>query len=443
MKRDLGDGFFKSFEVGGRLSDRLKRHSRFSYNLCAGSMTSGTCDASAHRVNLGNAGLESFTVDGFTAPPVIYGNFDKLYGLVYPNSSIPAGSEQWLQHSSVGEKTVEGYAKLSFSAGGSVPIKGSIGLRVEHVVTRSIGFGQDGTALPPPPLPQIAGLKAIDVSNRYTEVLPSLNVTANLTDNQLLRFGASIGISRPPLEALVTGFTLNPHVAGQPDTGGGGNPYLKPYKAKQIDLSYENYFGPESLFAVALYYKHLDTFIGTGSALETINGIQYIISGVSNGKGGDVGGAEVTLQSRLAFLPGFLKNFGIYANYARVASNVHEFAPSNNPYLMVGLAKNTAEFDTYYSKSGFEARLAVKYHSPFTVAPTWVGTTLKELAAETSLDASVSYQLNKMIGLRFQARNLTNERARFSSDNNPQDLSNDGGYQLYGRSYLADISFRF
>jgi len=434
VKRDLGDGFLRSLEVGGRLSDRLKRHTNFQYNLCAGSGSSGFCDASAHRVSLANAGLESFTVDGFTAPPVIYGNFDKIFGLVYPNSSVPSWSEQLLQHTSVGEKTAEGYAKLSFASDlGSMPIKGSIGVRVEHVVTRSIGYQSIGGGAPTP----------IDVSNRYTEVLPSLNVTANLTDDQLLRLGASIGIARPPLEALVTGFVLNPIVAGQPNTGGGGNPFLKPYKAKQLDLSYENYFGPESLFAVALYYKHLDSFIGSSSSVQTINGAQYIISGVSNGKGGDVGGAEVTLQSRLTFLPGFLRNFGIYANYARVASNVHEFAPSNNPYLMVGLAKNTAEFDTYYSKSGFEARLAVKYHSPFTVAPTWVGTTLKELAAETSLDASVSYQINKMIGVRFQARNLTNERARFSSDNNPQNLSNDGGYQLYGRSYLADISFRF
>jgi TonB-dependent receptor len=351
-----------------------------------------------------------------------------------------------LQHTSVGEKTVEGYAKLNFGSDlGGVPIKGSIGLRIEHVVTRSIGFEQEQVPPPPPlpPLPLITVLNPIDVSNRYTEVLPSLNLTAYLTDKQLLRFGASIGISRPPLEALVTGFVLNPVVAGQPNTGGGGNPFLKPYKAKQIDLSYENYFGPESLFAVALYYKHLDTFIGASSSLQTINGIQYIISGVNNGKGGDVGGAEVTLQSRLTFLPGFLRNFGIYANYARVASNVHEFSPTANPYLMVGLAKNTAEFDTYYSKSGFEARVAVKYHSPFTVAPTWVGTVLKQLDAETTLDASISYQLTKMIGLRFQARNLTNEHARFSSDNNPQDLSNDGGYQLYGRSYLADISFRF
>lgn len=156
-----------------------------------------------------------------------------------------------------------------------------------------------------------------------------------------------------------------------------------------------------------------------------------------------IGGAEATFQTRFYFLPGFLKDFGVYANYAYVSSNIHEFAPVSDPYPMVGVARHTAELDGYYSKAGLELRLAMKYHSRFTVAPTWVGTVLKSLDPETTLDASLSYQITKAIGLRIQARNLTNERSRMTSDNNVQDLSNDGGYQVYGRSYLADISFRF
>lgn len=435
LKRDFdGGGFLKSLEVGGRLSDRAKYHDDFLYNLCAGSQTAGFCDASAHTISLADAGLEEFTVHGFTAPPVVYGDWDKLFPMVYPANGVPAGSEQLLQHTRVGEKTAEGYAKLAFgSDGGSVPVNGSIGIRVEHVSTDSRGYQQDGSG----------AITPVDLHNRYTEFLPSLNLTAHLTQDQQLRFGASIGISRPPLEALVTGFVLNPIVAGQPATGGGGNPFLKPYRAKQVDLSYEYYFHEESMFALALYYKHLDSFIGASSALQTIDGTQYIISGVNNGKGGNIGGAEVTFQTRFYFLPGFLKDFGIYANYARVSSNIHEFAPVSDPYPMVGVAKNTAELDGFYSKAGFELRLAMKYHSRFTVAPTWVGTVLKSLDPETTLDASLSYQITKAIGLRFQARNLTNERSRMTSDNNVQNLSNDGGYQVYGRSYLADISFRF
>ena len=55
----------------------------------------------------------------------------------------------------------------------------------------------------------------------------------------------------------------------------------------------------------------------------------------------------------------------------------------------------------------------------------------------------MSYEWNKQWSVRLQGRNLTNERSRFSTDNNPQDLANDGGYQVYGRSYLLDFGFKF
>jgi outer membrane receptor protein involved in Fe transport len=110
---------------------------------------------------------------------------------------------------------------------------------------------------------------------------------------------------------------------------------------------------------------------------------------------------------------------------------------------MIGLAKHTSELDLFFNRSGFESRVAWKHHSAFTVAPTWVGTTLKQLAPEDILDASVSYEWADRYSVRVQGHNLTNERGLFLSDNMPQNLSNDGGYQLYGRSYLLDFAVRF
>lgn len=430
---DINGSLLKSFQLGGRISERAKRHRNFFYNLCAGSTTAGTCDANAHNIDVSQY-VYDYTIPQFTAPTMVWGDWDKLWPLVYPDSSVPAGSEQLLQHTRVGEKTIEAYAKLNIDTDlGSIPLTGGVGVRLAHVSTTSTGFALDSSG----------AINPVTAHNKYTDVLPSMNLTAHLTQDQLLRFGASIAVARPPLDVLTTGFVLNAITPGKQPTGSGGNPILKPFKAKQIDLSYENYFHDESLFAVAPYYKHLDTFVGGGSVLQTINGTQYLIGTTVNGKGGDVWGVETTFQTRFFFLPGLLKNLGIYANYAYANSNVHEFTPASHPYKMVGVAKHTAELDTYYSQGPLEARLAFKYHSPFTVAPTWNGSNLKQLASEKILDASLSYQVSRNIGLRFQAHNLTNERSRFTSDNNISNLSNDGGYQLYGRSYLADVSFKF
>jgi iron complex outermembrane receptor protein len=437
LSRSFDSPFFSAVKFGGRYSDRQKTHHQNRWNLCSGtgstSFQNGTqvCPAGTRDISLANAGLEAFNIPSFTAPPMVYGNFDSLRALLYPNDAAPAGSELLLVHTTVKEKSYEGFVRLDFkSAILDMPLTGDIGVRVAHVKTDSSGFQSDGTTVAP-----------ITISNDYTNVLPSLNTVLHLTDQQLLRFGASIGIARPPLDALVTGFSLNP--TGKPPSGGGGNPKLNPYKADQLDLSYEWYFHEESLLAVAGFFKDVKDYIGAGQSLENVGGVQYIITSENNTRGGNIAGVELTLQSRFFFLPGFLSDFGVYANHAYVNSNIHEQSPQPNPYPGIGLAKGTSEFDLYYEKGGFESRVAVKHHTAFTVAPTWVGTTLKQLAPETTLDASVSYNFEGGYSVRLQGHNLTNERARFSNDNNPQDLANDGGYQVYGRSYLVDFGFKF
>jgi iron complex outermembrane receptor protein len=452
FSRSFDTPLLSAAKFGARWSDREKTHHRNLWGLCAGTgsttfgiygdQNSQSCPAGTAGQNgvapisLANAGLSSFTSPSFTAPPLVYGNFNSLFPMVYPNSAAPIGSDLPLERTKVTEKTSEGYVQLEFkSAVGEMPLTGAVGLRVAHTTTESSGYQSfDGGVTYSP----------VSISNKYTEPLPSLTAVLHLTDTQLLRFGAAVAISRPPLDSLTTGYTLNR--TGNPASGGGGNPKLDPFKADQIDFSYEWYFHEESLLAVAPYYKDVKTYIGAGQSLQTIGNTTYNFTSENNTRGGEIAGVEVTLQTRFYFLPGFLQDFGVYANHAQVESNIHEAAPAlplGNPYPMVGFARATSEFDLFYNKAGFESRVAAKHHTPFTVAPTWVGTTLKMLAAETTLDASVSYTFEKLWTVRLQGSNLTNERARFSTDNNPQHLANDGGYQVYGRSYLFDVGVKF
>jgi TonB-dependent receptor len=441
LGRSFDDSVLSGIKLGGRFSIREKTHHQNRYGLCAGSgstvfmipddINSQACTTPQTVISLANAGLESFNPPSFTAPPMVYGNFDSLLPMVYPNTAVPANSEMLLVHTKVVEHTTEGFLRFDFKFNlGDMPLTGNLGARVAHVATTSDGFSTVDSVTYTP----------VSVSNDYTDVLPSLNAVLHITPDQLLRFGTSISVARPPLDALVTGFSLN--ATGSPPTGGGGNPLLRPYKSDNVDLSYEWYFHPESLAAVAVYYKDLKDMIGASQSLENIGGTQYIITSENNTKGGNLHGVELTLQSRFYFLPSFLQDFGMYANAAFVESNIHEAAPVPNPYPMVGLAHTTTEGDLFYNKGGFETRVAVKHHSEFTVAPTWVGTTLKGLAPETILDASISYIFNEHWSARLQGHNLTNERARFTTDNNPQNLANDGGYQVYGRSYLFDVAFK-
>jgi iron complex outermembrane recepter protein len=442
FSHDLDNSLLSSFKFGTRFSQREKTHHESQWGLCAGTGSttfatpgdqgSQSCAAGTGVISLADAGLSSFSAPGFTAPPMVYGRFSSLQPLVYPNDLEPAGADEPLLRTRVNESTTEGYLVANFKTTfGGLPLTGDIGARLVHTGTESDGFQTfDGGV----------SYARISISNSYSDFLPSLNAVLHLTDDQLLRFGASVGISRPPLDALATGFSLS--TTGSPRTGGGGNPKLNPFKADQLDLSYEWYFHDESLLAIAAYYKDVLNYIGASQSSETIDGIQYIITSENNTKGGEIAGVETTFQTRFFFLPGVLSDFGIYVNHAYAESNIHEATPQPNPFPMVGLATSTTEADLFFNKAGFESRVAVKNHSAFTVAPTWVGTTLKILEPETTLDASVSYTFAEHWSVRLQGRNLTNERARFDTDNNPQNLANDGGYQIYGRSYLLDVALR-
>jgi TonB-dependent receptor len=442
FSRDFEGSFLSNLKFGVRASDREKNHQRFRYGLCAGTgstvfntpydTNSQVCRAGSGVVSLANAGLESFNVPGFTAPPMVWGDFDRVRELVYPDDSVPAGSEQLLVHTKVEETTYDGYAKATFEGHlGGKDLTTGFGVRVAHLKSTSSGFQTaDGLNYTP-----------VSIDNSTTEVLPSLSMSLHVADDQVLRFGAAVALSRPPLDALVTGFSLNP--TGTPPTGGGGNPLLEPYKANQFDLSYEWYFHDESMFAAAIYYKDLKTLIGAGQETQIIDGVQYIVTSEENGPGGGIKGVELTYQTRFHFLPGFLSDFGMYANYAYADSDIHEFAPASDPYEIVGLAKHTSQLDLFYNKGGFEVRGAWKHHSPFTVAPGWVATVLKQLGEEDLYDASVSYTWNDRYTVRLQGHNLSDERGLLNSDNLAQNLSNDGGYQVYGRSYLLDFGIRF
>ena len=67
-------------------------------------------------------------------------------------------------------------------------------------------------------------------------------------------------------------------------------------------------------------------------------------------------------------------------------------------------------------------------------------TNLQTLLEESVFDFSSSFHLRDSIDLRFQVNNLSDERLRMYRDGQPDRI---GRYDLYGRRYLLDVTFRF
>ena len=154
--RKFDDSFFTSVDFGARYSDRVKSHHNYDYIVPI--LNGGA-------VALPAADLQEFTVPDFQTPQLLWGDFNKLAPLVYGSiantlpgsaalatcgaacatngtsatSAIPFDNTpgRW----QVKETTSEGYLKVGFGHDfGSVPMTGSVGLRVENVNTTSVGF---------------------------------------------------------------------------------------------------------------------------------------------------------------------------------------------------------------------------------------------------------------------------------------------------------------
>lgn len=419
FKRDLDAGDLKSVSFGVRAADREKEVIWTSYALSKANQGEVTQFAAG--------ALSSYTLDTFDTIPFLNGSYSDVakavYGNIRADKSVDA-NRYW----KVEEKNRAAYVKFDFEGQlGGLDYNANAGVRQVKITTNSYEYN-DHLA---------NGInEGRDIESDYSKALPSASINLSLDETKKLRFGISRAVSRPPLDELRAGQYISA-IGGS--GGSSGNPLLKPFIADQVDVSYEWYFASESLAAVSVYYKDIDSYIGyaTIGTFKDDKGVDFNIYGPTNGKGGYVRGAELTFQMPFTFLP--VEGFGVYSNYAFAESDIHEFAPTNNPLPMGGLAKDTATLDLWYSHNGFDARIGWKYHSAYTSSFEWEASKLSTLDAELSVGASLSYDINEHWNVKFQAYNLTNEPSRQYQNNEPANLYR---YDDYGRSYLLDFTWK-
>ncbi len=413
IKRDLDAGHLRALTFGARTADREKEviWTDFSMNRA---------DDNGNAVAFPQGFLSAYTLGAFNTIPFLNApSYAKTADIIYGGVAYSTAAVNESRYWKVEEQNEAVYVKLDFEGQlGGLDYNANIGVRQVEINTESYALNGD------------------HVDNDFSKALPSASLNLDLDDTRKLRIGVAQAISRPPLDELRAGQYISAINTGS--SGGAGNPLLDPFTSDQIDVSYEWYFASESLAALSLYYKDIDNYIGNAT-VGTFTSQQgtFEIYGPVNGNGGYVRGAEVTFQMPFEFLP--VEGFGIYSNYAFAESNIYEFAPSDNPLPMAGLARDTATLDLWYSNFGLDARLGWKYHSTYTSAFSWDSYDLTTLDAELGVGLSLAYEINENYNVRFQVFNLTNEPLRLTQNNDSANLKR---FDDYGRSYLIDFTWK-
>ena len=436
FKKDLGSGMFPELQFGANHTTRKK--DRITDEGLVVSTTGGGKDrismpADAYvESNIGGTGLNMLT-------------FDPKFGL-WPGATILRKynddilSKTW----GVQEKVTTAYAKLAVETKmAGVPVRGNLGAQVVNTDQESSGFLAgvgSGVVLNNPS----KGVTTAGTS--YSDVLPSVNLTGDLGSGNLIRFGLGKQLARPDLTDQRNSFaaSVDTNPANKATfgrfVGSGGNPFLKPYRATALDLSFEKYLGTKAYFAAAVFYKDLDTYITRftdvnynftsyanqiGLSIPAAGPLGTFTQAV-NGTGGTLRGLELSASAPLSVIAAPLGGFGVSASYSNTSSSVNlpvgllgsnpnqPVEASSQRIPLPGLSKGNTKFMLYFDQKGLQASVAVNRRTTYvgSVANDAVGgyPTLRYIEGSSWVSAQIGYELQsgylKGLSVRFEGNNL-------------------------------------
>lgn len=295
---------------------------------------------------------------------------------------------------------------------------------------------------------------------KYWEFLPSLNVALRQPDGLVFRFAASRQMMRPRLPEMASNLDYGTNVAeGYIITGGGGNPYLKPYMANAIDFNIEKYFGNKGYIALQTYYKKITRYIASGtipfdySDLPPPTGIPPVstigtLSTSANTKGGHLYGFELAGTLPFEVFTPALEGFGLTGGLSYSKTKVVKLDGSTGE--IPGYSKWVGNLTAFYERGGFNIRGSMRYRSSFLgdFRDYKGDAQTQTVLAETIFDAQVGYDFPNSsslagLSLYLQGQNLTNERLATVVD---EASTNDTAflrYQTFGRRYVAGFTYKF
>ncbi|WP_323813869.1 TonB-dependent receptor [Cellvibrio sp. NN19] len=270
--------------------------------------------------------------------------------------------------SSSKEERTEFYVRGDFQFDDlSMPVKGNLGLRYVGYQLQSTG----GMTLPPTSrrgtsptesryqvmeemYPSIFALASGDSipstvdGTDYNTVLPSFNVSMSVTDDVVVRFGASKGLYYPSLldtrNSMVVSLdyteVLQDPTAGKNDdvnsatynpvvdledieiSANSRNAFLEPEESINYDLTAEWYFADAGSLTVGLFNKKLDNIIRNKQFSSEIDyaGYTYPVSayGPDNTGSGTIRGVEFSYSQFYDMLPGAWSGLGLQFNFTYI-----------------------------------------------------------------------------------------------------------------------------
>ncbi|MEM7765047.1 MAG: TonB-dependent receptor [Pseudomonadota bacterium] len=357
----------------------------------------------------------------------------------------------------VTEDTLAFYLQAEFASNwGDIPVRGNFGVRVVDTEITSVGYRGpitveeiDGVGfVVTEGDPGELGFETDTQTSGYTEVLPSITLVADLTDDLVLRTGAFRGMSRPDPNAYGNGRAIQDNDVGNAYSSlseavngisATGNPFLRPILSNNVDLGLEWYPSDSTVVASLVYWKEFNGAFQTVAQAETFNldgnQVQGIVetTQISPDKS-TIKGFELTLIHSFDYLPGFWSGFGGKLSY-NYADSGFEFEDQNGgdgigvaidqetgavtetqligilpPANLFGLSRKVSSAQLYWSSDRWYIQAIhnrrTGYFQQFTRD---VFGRIRYTAPSERLDLRVRYKLNDTWRVSLEAKNILDE----------------------------------
>lgn len=431
-------------------------------------------------------------------------------GVLNPDEGTVVNDTSWsvLESGQVFEEVTSAYlmANLDFELF-NIPVNGNVGVRYVET-TQASTFYQDvdgdfeaGAQFITDDIGLVTDeFRLVLLEDNYSDVLPSFNLNFQLTDNQILRFAAAKVMGRPPINEMFANARVDitlPFAERDIDTGeitvsgeaivsgqNSNSPFLRPFYANQLDISYEYYFEEtDGAFVAALYFKDIESFVdrnttdpynfsangfevpetvdivvqeqdandpsvlvpvldGSGNELTVsvpvINGAYT--TAINNSEGGYIRGIELAYTQIFSFLPGLWSGLGANISHSYTETEIVRIADESQGIYttqLPGLSKNVFSGTVFWEREGFETRINARYRSPFVSEQVAVNNQVVNFDSELVVDFQASYDFNENLSLLIQANNITDEPTKSYFG----DESRTGTIQYFGTQYFFGLTY--
>lgn len=259
----------------------------------------------------------------------------------------------------------------------------------------------------------------------YTDTLPSLNVTYNITDDMKVR--AAYGKTMQPLDLIQWGggksvgrvFNEDCQCMRVANGSFAGNANLDPTRADNFDLSWEWYLGAASMVSVGYFNIEIDSFVQSGTILvdepdsDGVNRGPFVFNSPVQGTGGEVDGFEFAAKLAMSDFTdvSVLSDTGFDLNYT-ISDSSQDAEGANGELPFVGNSEDTYNIVAWYENDIVSARLAYNFRSERLItagSSTYGGQSLYQ-DDYGQLDLNVTWNVTDQVSVYLNGSNINEEQ---------------------------------